>query len=539
MKTTMKNRARLVSMMLVIALLAVSCLFGASAEETYDPDATIVWGMTSAWADLTPFSNSAGGYYQGIIADKLYDRLVYVGNDGTLVPRAAESWEMSADGLSLTFHLNSNSLFHDGTPVTAADWVWTMQMLSDPECGFVDQSLISMIEGTDNAGVELSENSIGIEATDDYTLVFHFKNVVNETSFLISDSYVFRVLPKHLLEDIPMSEIATCDFWNAPIGSGPCKFVSQIAGSELVLERFTDYYLGDAQWSKMVFRVMANSALATALMTGEIDIPYVSLSTEEALELEGTDGLYVGKTASATALWMICLDNAKLTDVRVRQAINYAIDKEIIGTQLLLGMGEPMESFLPFGNEYVPDTIAYGQDKEKAAELLAAAVADGYDPTFVLATPAGTRERMAALIEQDLESVGFTVEVQVLEAATMFAELRKGVDSAYDAGIVGYGISPDPMFMNPLLDYTKVSFLNTSDPTFLDYQQKIAAEQDVDARLQLIYEYQEYIYSQQPAIWLIASYSYQVYTSRLGDVSSSLLDISFRNSDVWNWKVTK
>lgn len=506
----------------------------------YDDDATIVWGLTSQWADMTPFDNGAGGYYSGIFNTLIYDKLVYCKMDGSIEPRAAESWDVSEDKKVFTFHLNAGSKFHDGEPAKASDWVFAAKLLANADCGFADHSsAMSIIAGTDDTGELISEEEFGFKALDDTTLEITLKNPMNESTFLTSYSFYYTCLPEHILGSVDPAGLASNEFFTAPIGSGPCKFESLVAGSELVLDRFTDYPIGDAHYSKMVFKMMSTTALATALMSGEIDIPYVSVTTDEALQLESSENVNVVKTEKADVMQFMAINNQRIPDVRVRQAINYAIDKEMIGTQLQQGLGTPIETFFTFDNEYVPDTIKYEYNLDKAKELLDAAKADGYDGKFILATPSGARERVCALMEQSLESIGFDVEVQVMEATTMFADLRKGAAGTYDAGVIGMGISPDACYFDAQLDFRGANYASVSDEKYVEYQKQFVAAQTDEEAKAIMAEYLEYVHEQCPYVFLTGTTGYRTFSTRVGDITDDYGAISLRDMGVWNWKVSK
>ena len=538
----MKRLKKTFVAMAAAAAMCVSALgtsTAALAESVeYDDDATIVWGLTSSWADLTPFSNNSGNSYSGIVISMIYDKLVYCTKEG-IYPRAAESWEMADDGMSMTFHLNPNSTFHDGEPVTASDWVFAMNLLADPNSGFADHSALNIYAGTNDAGDVEEGQELGIYAVDDYTLEVNFKNPMKEDTYLISYSWLLTPLPEHLLGDVPSENIASNEFFQAPVGSGPCKFNSVVAGSELHLDRFEDYYLGEAHYSQMVLRVMSSTALATALMSGEIDCQFSQISNDEAMGLQSLDNITVDMVEEPATTWYLSFNNQRVTDQRVRQAVNYAIDKQLIADQLLIGMAEPMESFLPFSNEMMPEDITYVHDTELASQLLQEAMADGFDGHLTIATSAGTRERMCAIIEQNLEAVGFDVDVEVVEGTAMFADLTKGAEGTYDAGMIGFGISPDVCYYDGQIDPTMATLSSVTDMTYKEYQLAYQEESDPDAAKEIFQEYLTYIHDQAPVVFVVGTYDCTTYSSRLGDVTEDLNSISLRDIGVWDWKVTK
>ena len=513
-----------------------------TAPETPAADvAPIVWGMSTLWNSLQPFNNT--NYYNSIIISMLYDQLVYVEVDGTISPRGAKSWSQSEDGRTITFQLDENATFHDGTKVTAADWVWSLQLLSKAGVGFADQSLLAVIDGTDDAGVELSENSLAVQADGDYTLSITFKQAANMESFLMSSSYFMVVLPSHLLKDIPADAVATDAFWTAPVGSGPCKFVSQSAdGTELTLARYEGYHLGNANWNTMIFRQVDAGSLSSAMLTGEIDIAYAPIPNDEALSMDGAAGITLNMRDEATQTYVIALNNQVVTDVRVREAINKAIDKTRLCTLLTgsapVALADPMELYIPASNPYYPTDLAAAYDVEGAKALLEEAKADGYDGKFVLAAPAaGQRADLAVLIGEDLTAAGFEVELVTIDAATMMSDLKSGADGQYDGGIIIYGITPDPMCRNDILSASSRTVLSLTDETYEQKQAAINAELDADARKTLIEDYYAYLNEQMPAVWLCGKKQYYVYSSRLGNVTDDLIEIARRNVPVWLWEV--
>ena len=211
----------------------------AAAEGTADADYSqdvITYGMTQAWDTINPYGSSSGSIYQNLVCDKLYDRLAFIEEAGTdVTPRGAKSWESADDGKAAVFHLDENAKWHDGEPVTASDWVFTAQLITNPKFDYGLRSEFNTWAGTDDTGTEESEKSVQVEAVDDYTLKINFKSVIPVEDWLILHNKYFYVLPEHLLKDMAPEEIKTSDFWKAPVGSGPCTFISELSGSELQL----------------------------------------------------------------------------------------------------------------------------------------------------------------------------------------------------------------------------------------------------------------------------------------------------------------
>ena len=127
-----------------------------ASEGTEDySDVVITYGMTSAWDTINPYGSSSGSIYQQLAVDKIYDRLAFIEEAGSdVTPRGAASWESADDGMAAIFHLDENAKWHDGEPVTAQDWVFTAQLITDPDFGFGLKSEFNSWAGTDEAGVD-------------------------------------------------------------------------------------------------------------------------------------------------------------------------------------------------------------------------------------------------------------------------------------------------------------------------------------------------------------------------------------------------
>lgn len=232
-------RKRFVVWAAAFTLLLAGCAAGSDGAPqdtgTVTADPVVVrYGISNAWDALMPYNSVSGSNYARIIYDKIYDRLAYVHADGTLSPRAARSWKSVDDGYGIEFALDERFSFHDGTPVTAQNWVETFRLMTDPDCPMLGRDNFSVLAGTDENGYALSEHSVAAEAVDAYTLKLTFKNPTSPEDFLLDKNREFYVLPTHLLEGVASADLMDLDLWKAPVGSGPCKFVSELAGSQLI-----------------------------------------------------------------------------------------------------------------------------------------------------------------------------------------------------------------------------------------------------------------------------------------------------------------
>lgn len=506
----------------------------ADAEtETSDySDVVINYGLTTAWDSLNPYGSSSGSTFNHLVLDKLYDRLAYIEEAASgIQPRAAESWESSEDGMTATFHLNPDCKFHDGTPVTANDWVFTAKLITDPEFDFGMKSEFKFFEGTDDNGVATGD-SIGIEATDDYTLVMHFKNPTPVEDWILLHNKYFYVLPEHLLGDIAPADVNDSDLWDNPndMGSGPCTYISELSGSQLELGSFADYQLGAPKFGKLVYTVVSASNTVTSVMTNELDMFFQSSSIDDAKAAEQA-GLTVEKSDLPTGVVVFLINNQNVSDKRIRQAMNLAIDKDMLIQQNVDGEGVPSATYIIPDSEYDAG-IEWSRDVEGAKALLEEA---GWDSSTTLTMAVtSSREKMAALIQQQLAEAGINIEVLTVDLATEFAGLQ---DGTYDLGICGTTATNFPLWMEGYYDYRNATYCQITDERYAEYQEQIGAELDETARKELVNEYQQFLYDEMPLVILYHSYSFNVINPRMEGVHQA--DSGMLNEAVWNWSVTQ
>lgn len=245
---------------------------GSPSSTTAQPagEKVVTMAISSTWETLMPFNTSSN--YGDVIFDQLYDRLVFNRGDNTFEPRLASGWEVGEDAKSITFAIDPKAKWHDGQPVTAEDVAFTAQLVSDPAINSSKRSFLNYFEGVDDSGAELSADSIGVEVLEGNKVRFNLKRPMDPEIILGVFNKNFFVLPKHILEDKTVEEVNGPDLWEAPIGSGPFKFGSSIAGEEIQLDCNESYHLGKPDFDKLVIRVTQSANLVAGLMSGDIDI---------------------------------------------------------------------------------------------------------------------------------------------------------------------------------------------------------------------------------------------------------------------------
>ena len=335
------------------------------------------------------------------IGDQIYDTLMYVPMDGNMdkvEPRIASGYTQSEDGLVYTFTIRSDVTFHDGTPLTAEDCAFSVQLYIDSE-----------YQGT-------SADVGSVEAPDASTLV-----VTLNAPFapFLSDICAMHIGSK-AYHDTASEE----DFMTKPIGSGPYKFVSHAIDTNVILEAYDGYYRGEPAIKNVNYYVIKTTA-PQALMSNQVDFAEIDASALPMLQAMPDIVISPVPTSGYSHLVMN-LEKAPFDDVRVRQAINYAINRENIVNVIYEGEAEVNSNICAktrYG--YSDDQLQYTYDPDKARELLAeAGVEEGTDLGSILC--AEKYSNLATVLQADLAAVGLNAQIDVKEFNAFIGQLTSG-----------------------------------------------------------------------------------------------------------------
>lgn len=459
--------------------------------------------MTSAADTLNPYNIS--GNYGDVIFDQIFDHLVYVTASGEVLPRLADSWEMSSDYKVATFHLNKNVKWHDGEPFTADDVVFTAQLITNKDVVSNRRSYFSSIEGTDENGVAAEPSKIGVVAVDPYTLEIHFKTPTDINAFLQLDSTRIYILPKHLLKDADPAHLDADPYFQKPVGTGCCIFDKQVPGERYELTANKDYFLGTPNFNKMVIRVMDAASIVPGLMSGEVDL--TSAQGEVPISdwplLKDAKGIVPASVKSYGYQYMtINCSKEYFKDARVRRAFSMAINRKNIIDQLLFGEGVIAVGPMPPHHPYFNQAIAGDPyDPEGAKALLKEAGWDfNRELEFFVPTGNKVRENSATLIQQDLAAVGVKTKLQVMDFTTEINYLRQ---SKGDLGLLGGAGSIDPDDARVLLaPGTNMNFSHYDDPSLFELATEARNKPTFEERKPLYDELQKKLVEEMPYVWL-------------------------------------
>ncbi|KKO53669.1 glutathione ABC transporter substrate-binding protein [Paenibacillus sp. DMB20] len=421
----------LLIMLLVTALAAAGCGGGGGAKESQDnPPAAgkpavkegndIVIAVNANFITLDPYN--AGDTLSISGSRTMYQGLMGFDDNMQVVPVLAKEHKVSEDGLVYTFTLNENIKFHDGT-------------LLDAEA--VKVNLDRVRDEKNNLRLRKSFAKVKeVEAVDAKTV----KITLSEpySAFLNKMAMALMISPKALQE-------FGDQIFQHPVGTGPYKFKEWVQGDHLTVEKNADYWeQGLPKADSITFKaVPENGSRIAMLKTGEADFVY-PMPTEQVAEVDGKDGLTVEKNAS-TIVRYITLNTMKkpFDDVKVRQAINYAINKEAYIKVVKSGYGEKLDSSMSPKTQYYAQQSGYDYDLEKAKQLLGeAGYPEGFEAEIWGSNDTETMKGMQ-FIQQQLQLAGIKLDVKPMEEGTLSNEINSA-EKPEDAKVQMWYVSWSP-----------------------------------------------------------------------------------------------
>ena len=529
-----KTAALLLAGTLSLGLLLSGCGQDKAPETPGKTEETqgvnVNYGISNSWDSLMPYYTVSGSNYSRIIYDKLYDRLAYIQPDGTCLPRGAEKWESADGGKAIVFTLDQDAAFHDGTKVTAQHWVETIQRVTDPASQTLGRTTFAGLTGTDDTGTAVTGEKLGAEAVDEYTLKLTFDNPVIPEEFLVDKSRDLYVLPTHLLKDIPAEELVKADFWQKPVGSGPCKFVSEVSGSSLVLEANKDYQLGAPGFDTLTITVMDKANQLTALISGDLDYyTFGGSISEENRPVAEKAGFTVEEGKVPNIFYELMLNNETISDRAIRQAINMALDKELLCQQTAGTQGAVTDSSILPDTPYAQAMTAGSYDPQGAIDLLKDSSYQGQ--TYTLACTSA-RASLAALVQQDLAEAGIKTEIQTVDSSTLFAGMY---DGKYDMAIASHTPNSLPLWFTGSRFTQDNNLFRVADLSgYSKLIGSIGKETDQKARVALVDEFEAYLDQEMPFVPLWFGKALHVQSKTVSGIDYAAA--SYCNENVWQWE---
>jgi len=373
------------------------------------------------------------------VAGQVYNGLVKYDKNLNIVGDLAESFDISKDGLTITFHLRHGVKWHDGAPFTSKDVLYTYRVTIDPK--------------TPTAYAEDFKQVKKLTTPDPFTV-----RVTYDAPFAPAlASWGVNILPSHLLED---RDITKSPLARNPVGTGPYRFKEWVSGQKIVLEANNDYFEGRPYIDRYIYRIIPDSStMYMELKAGAIDLMTLTpvQFARQTASQNFTRRFNKYRYPSSSYLYMgYNLRHPLFGDKRIRQAMTAAINKDELIQGVLFGMGQKaVGPIVPGRWAYNPAVKDIVYNPEHAAELLAQAgwkeknsdgilVKNGKPFKFTILTNQGNQQRLmtAQIIQQRLRQVGIDVKIRIVEWAAFLKEfVNKG---NFEVVLLAWSISQDP-----------------------------------------------------------------------------------------------
>ena len=418
----------------------------ASTDTAASGEKIINVGVTNTLGSLNPLLLNGGEinkYATGLMFLPLMELDADLNFEGMLADSIT-----TEDNKNFIVHIDDAATWSDGTPVTADDVVYTALRLASPVIGNTAM-MYYVFEGVGDDGfVEESAESIdGIQKVDDKTVQFTTKEEMPITTFENSYARYLLTLPKHVIEQYSEEELSTADWFNHPdVVSGPFFVTDFDVDHYISYEANKDYWKGAPKIDKLNIKIVDGSQLYAGLQSGEIDITQQTMSDipqedyESVEALDNVDVVYGSPVTNQS----VFIQTKNVPDVKVRQAMLYAIDRQQILEELLNGHGEIVDGFLSSASPFYDDSLTpVSYDPEKAKALLEEAGWDGSQTIrFYVNSGDSTFVNAASIIAAEWAAVGIKAEIQTVDFATLMSVA--GTED-YDVLAVQYTYAPvDP-----------------------------------------------------------------------------------------------
>jgi peptide/nickel transport system substrate-binding protein len=461
----------------------------------------------------------AGESAAGAISSNIFNKLLKYDKNLDLEGELAESWQISADQKTITFKLKPNLKWADGKPLTSADVLWTWQAVIDEKTGSPYASDYQLVKKAE------TPNALTFSVTYEQA----YAPALDSWSGL-------QILPKHLLTG---QNLRTTAFARKPIGSNYYQLDSWAHGENLKLSRNASSVLGQAKIDKLVTRIIPDSsAQFLELMADNIDsmgldpIKYARIIPARP-ELKEKLALYK-ELGSGYTYMGFNLKHKPFDDIRVRKAINYAIDKQEIIDGVYLGLGIDIASPYKPGTRWSnPALKPYPYDPVKAKQLLKEAgfipnkdgilERDGKPFSFEIITNQNKeREKSAVLIQRRLKDVGIDVQIRAIEWASFISRFIKTGD--FDVVVLGWGLGLDPDQYNIWHSSQQApgqfNFIGYNNPTIDKLLEQGRVELNPDKRMKIYHEFAQVLLEDSPIVYLSAGYGLTAIHKRVKGIDS-------------------
>ena len=469
--------------------------------------------LGTAPASLCRIDTSSSGYEE--LMRSLWAKLVSSNVDfSDYIGDLAESWEWDDDHMKVRYHLRQNAKWHDGVPVTADDMVFTFwTVASEPKKPGHTQWFREMIRGLQDA-FDGKEVDPGVVKVDDYTVDFYLSRPLAEGPWHAAIDPL-PVHPWHLLKEYPVEKVEENPVCQGEVvANGPFKYKRYTPGQFLEVEAYEDYHFGRPLLDGIIYKMYPDWAtISVALDNDELDIGRILVDDIPLFEENPDFYIHVGPAGAGG--FYVGPNHMKpyLQDIRVRQAMAHAIDKESIVQNIFHGYAEVIHTLAgPYpgvGNS--PNITQYEYDPEKARALLEEADWD-FDRVLKIYTDAVPTDAFHVAVVGMLQAVGFNIEYEIT------ADYWKIISTEHvqdlNIGLGSMGLDPNTAVMEYASWRTddRPTAVVMDDPRFDEFSQVIEESLDNEERRQATWQLQELASAEailhipictNPAVWAI------------------------------------
>ncbi len=426
---------------------------------------------------LDPHKALAAGTYE--VMFNVFEGLLKPTSEGKLVPAVAESFEISEDNLVYTFKLREGIKFHNGRDVQIEDIIFSLTRIGGD---FPGNSVVR----------DLAKNIKGIKKIDDRTVAVELKNVDGT----ILSKFTTAIIPRDVT-----------DIEKEPVGTGPYKFIEYLPGQKLVMEKFSDYWIeGVPTIDRVEFAIIKDEQSSIlALQRGEIGL-YPRLGSTHIPTVEVTQNIIV---TEQNLMQILSLNNKvkPFDDLRVRQAIAYAMDPQEIIDTLDAGLGKPIGTNMSpvMKNYYNEETEGiYTHNIEKAKELLKeAGYEDGFEFTLSLPTNYRFHADTGVIVSEQLKKVGIKANLVEVEWGTWLKDIYAG--RKYEGTVIALDGKIEPYdILNRYISTHRRNFMNYNSEKYDEVMNKITQTTDEEAKRELYKEAQMILAQDIPVVFIMA-----------------------------------
>lgn len=453
---------------------------------------TLVVGLDDDPPQMDPHFSTAAVDRQ--VYHSLYDKLIDIDENLNFVPQLAKDWKISDDGKTYTFYLQKGVNFHDGTPFNAEAVKYNFDRMLDPDLGSSRTSELSPVER--------------VEVVDEYTVNVQLKSPFSPFLAILTDRAGMMVSPT-------AAEKLGDNFKNAPVGTGPFKFVERIKQDKIVLERNDDYWAGQPKLEKIIYRPYPDANVRlTNLLSGDVDIinkvppkdveklkndPTITLSEKGSI---GFEGLY--------------LNNKKepFNNKALRQALSLVIDREAITKVALRSAAVPAAGAISPGTWAYDDSIKVKERNiEEAKRIMKeAGYPDGFSFTLKI-RPKPVEEQTGQMIQSMAAEAGIKVELEIVEFGTMLQQMDSFEFEATRLGWSGR-VDPDGN-MHALYHSTGYINYGYENPKMDEILEEARVVTDKEKRKELYRQASELAQEDSPYIFLYHWLDYKAYKNNV------------------------